>query len=507
MFCGFIDLKRAFDSVWRSGLLYKIQQFNITGKCYKVIKSMYNNIKSCVSVNGVMSSFFESNIGVRQGENLSPFLFAVFLNDLELFLSNNGNLQGVDCTSNAAGNMIYMYLKIFVLLYADDTVILSESSDDLQIALNMYAAYCKEWKLEINNDKTKVMVFTKERNINYTFTINGVQLEVVSEYKYLGILFSRSGSFSAAKVYIANKATRAMFSLLKKARDLLLPIDLQIELFQKTIKPILLYGCEVWGFGDLSVIERVQLKFLKYILNMKRSTPNCIVYGETGVIPLKVDIKSRMVGYWAKLVSPASSNLSTKLYFIGKSYFDVNMHNKSFIWFSEIRNILIACGNVGFWNNLNFPSKKWLVKATKHKLTDLFISDWKKECESNTSCNIYRIFKTSFGFDNYLKIVPSKFRKFLIKIRTRNHKLPVETGRWRRASRELRKCHLCDSDIGDEYHYIMSCKMLKDMRRKYLDSYYLSHPNTFKFSKLMNCKSIQKLKKLCLFIQQIFYTL
>ena len=65
----------------------------------------------------------------------------------------------------------------------------------------MYAAYCKEWKLEINNDKTKVMVFTKERNINYTFTINGVQLEVVSEYKYLGILFSRSGSFSAAKVY------------------------------------------------------------------------------------------------------------------------------------------------------------------------------------------------------------------------------------------------------------------------------------------------------------------
>ena len=111
---------------------------------------------------------------------------------------------------------------------------------------------------------------------------------------------------------------------------------------------------------------------------MKRSTINCIVYGETGVIPLKVDIQSRLVGYWAKLVSPASSNMSTKLYFISKSYFDVNMHNKSFRWFSEIRNILIACGNVGFRNNLNFPNKKWLIKATKHKLTDLFINDWKK---------------------------------------------------------------------------------------------------------------------------------
>ena len=261
------------------------------------------------------------------------------------------------------------------------------------------------------------------------------------------------------------------------------------------------------GVSVTYVIERVQLKFLKHILNMKISTPNCIVYGETGVIPLKVDIQSRIVWYWAKLVSPTSSNLSTKLYFIGKSYFDVNMQNKSFIWFSEIRNILIACGNVGFWNNLNLPSKKWLVKATKHKLTDLFISNWKKECESNTSCNIYRIFKTNFGFENYLKIVPSKLRKFLIKIRTRNHKLPVETGRWRRASRDLRKCHLCESDIGDEYHYIMTCKMLKDVRRKYLDSCYLSHPNTFKFSKLMNCKSVQKLKNNYVFSYNKFSTL
>ena len=169
--------------------------------------------------------------------------------------------------------MIYMYLKIFVLLYADDTVILAESSDDLQIALDMYASYCRRWKLEINNDKTKVMVFARGRAVNYIFSINGVQLEVVSEYKYLGILFSRSGSFSAAKKkYIANQNTRAMFSLLKKARDLLLPLDLQIEIFQKTVIPILLYGCEVWGFGDLKVLEQVQLKFLKQILNMKKHT-------------------------------------------------------------------------------------------------------------------------------------------------------------------------------------------------------------------------------------------
>ena len=60
-----------------------------------------------MSVNGATSSFFESNIGVRHGVNLSPFLFAVFLNDFESFLSSNAKLQGVDCVTNAVSNMIY----------------------------------------------------------------------------------------------------------------------------------------------------------------------------------------------------------------------------------------------------------------------------------------------------------------------------------------------------------------------------------------------------------------
>lgn len=70
-----------------------------------------------------------------------------------------------------------------------------------------------------------------------------------------------------------------------------MPIDLQIELFNKTIKPILLYGAEICGYGNNDIIERVQLKFLKYILKFKRFTPNYMVYGETGCMPLTVDIE------------------------------------------------------------------------------------------------------------------------------------------------------------------------------------------------------------------------
>ena len=102
------------------------------------------------------------------------------------------------------------------------------------------------------------------------------------------------------KKHIALQASKAVFRLLKKTRSLLLPIDIQIEIYSKTIKPVLLYGCEIWGFGDLRVLEQVQLKFFKFILNIKKSTPNCIVYCETGMLPLKIDIQSRIIAYWSR---------------------------------------------------------------------------------------------------------------------------------------------------------------------------------------------------------------
>ena len=81
-----------------------------------------------------------------------------------------------------------------------------------------------------------------------------------------------------------------MFSVLRNSNRLNLPLDIQIDLFNKMIKPILTYGSELWGYGNLDVIERVQLKYLKYILKMKMSTPNFMVYGESGCMPIGVDI-------------------------------------------------------------------------------------------------------------------------------------------------------------------------------------------------------------------------
>ena len=80
-------------------------------------------------------------------------------------------------------------------MYADDTVILSETSEGLQTALNFYSEYCNVWKLKINVSKTKVVVFAKGRPGNFSFFLNGDDIEVVGEYKYLGVFLVEVGPF------------------------------------------------------------------------------------------------------------------------------------------------------------------------------------------------------------------------------------------------------------------------------------------------------------------------
>jgi hypothetical protein len=69
------------------------------------------------------------------------------------------------------------------------------------------------------------------------------------------------------------------------------------------IAPILLYGCEVWGVEDVSVVDKFQLKYLKIILQLKQSTPNVMIYEELGITPLSTQIKSRVLNYWGKIVN------------------------------------------------------------------------------------------------------------------------------------------------------------------------------------------------------------
>ena len=114
----------------------------IDGKFYFAIKSLYCQTSSCVKLNNILSSSFNTISGVRQGDNLSPTLFIIFINDLsnELKTLNVGVHIGPD-------------IILSHLLYEDDLALIAESEADLQELLNCVSSWCQKWHIRINAGK------------------------------------------------------------------------------------------------------------------------------------------------------------------------------------------------------------------------------------------------------------------------------------------------------------------------------------------------------------------
>ena len=105
---------------------------NIDGKFLRIVTNMYKGIKSCVNHNNKCSSFFLCQNGVRQGENLSPILFAIYLNDLEDLL-NEKHCNGIKLKLDHNPDL---FIILTLLFYADETAILADTPDDLKKLLN-----------------------------------------------------------------------------------------------------------------------------------------------------------------------------------------------------------------------------------------------------------------------------------------------------------------------------------------------------------------------------------
>ena len=90
-------------------------------------------------------------------------------------------------------------------------------------------------------------------------------------------------------------------------------------------------------------------------------------------------------------------------------------------------------------------------------------------------------------------------QKFLA-FRTRNHRFPVEVGRWSGQPLQERKCTFCHNDIGDEYHYLLTCNNFSNERNRFLKPYYYVNPNVLKYNELMNSTNVQTLKNICMFV-------
>ena len=114
-------------------------------------------------------------------------------------------------------------------------------------------------------------------------------------------------------------------------------------------------------------------------------------------------------------------------------------------WFECIHIVLNICGFSNIWQQQEPVNEKWIKNAVAQRLKDQFIQTWSNDMFNSSKGKINRTFKLDFGCEKYLEKLPKKFRTILLKFRTTNHRLPVETGRWINMPYNDRSCVLCNT--------------------------------------------------------------
>ncbi len=209
-----------------------------------------------------------------------------------------------------------------------------------------------------------------------------------------------------------------------------------MQLFNSMVASVLLFGCEVWGFENSNILEKVQLKFFKYLLKLKSSTPSIFVYGELGRYPLDIEIKARMIKFWSKLITN-NYNLSSQMY---KFLYRCHVNGHSNKWINHIENILVSNGLGNYWLGQEVPSVDYFAAIFKQRLKDQYKQNWSTKVMESPISVIYRGIKSEWGCERYLCSLPADLRIALGRFRCSNHKLPVEVGRYQNVQRENRTC-------------------------------------------------------------------
>ena len=491
-YCMFVDFQKAFDCVDHQYLWHKICTKGIHGKILQVLKSMYSQMKSCIRLpkSANYTNTFTCKVGTRQGCMVSPFLFCMYITDL-VYLYEENACQGIYIDEQ--------FSNITSLFYADDLANCGDTVRNLQKLADHLSSFCKRWKMRVNIDKTKVIVF---RNGGYLrhyekWFIDGVQIEVVSAYKYLGIVFTPKLSWSKAKHTLALQARKALgmfYKLCKKVGHL--PHFLSFKIFDTMIKPILTYGSEIWGYEASEIVESVHVRFCKSLLMVSSSACTSAVLGECGRFPICIDYHVKCIKYWLRLLTMNHDRLPRACY---NMLLELDRSGRK-TWASSVKHLLYMYGFGDVWENQGCGNVEQFIAVLKQRLVDICKQDWGNSINLSDKLVTYCTFKSDLVYEKYLSVVTSsEQRRSLCTFRISNHELHIEKGRYNSTERHQRLCIMCSNKgytyIENEEHLLKVCCQYDDLRAQYIPEIY-----TLTLAACMSSQNSDFLKRLAAYI-------
>ena len=279
--CYWVDIEKAFDTIWHEGLLHKLLVFGFPVPLIKIVQSFLSGRHFYVSVFDGCSEMFSIPAGLPQGSSLSPCLYNLFTADLMV-------PSGADLAQ-----------------FADDTGILCSGKNPeritrvLEKSFRAISKFYYKWRIRINDRKTGAVFFSRRRAARFLprrgISLNGNMVSWSDYIKYLGVLLDRKLTFGENAKHTRVKALKCMrmvYPLINR-KSKLSPRN-KLLVFKSSLRPVLLYAAPVWGGCANSHFKGLQIaqnKCLRMVSNKPYCYPTLKLHEDTRVSFVKDSVK------------------------------------------------------------------------------------------------------------------------------------------------------------------------------------------------------------------------
>ena len=271
---AFLDVEKAFDNVWHNGLRYKIFQLDLPTKMTRWLSDFLVGRLIQVNVNNFFSNQINPKAGVPQGSVLSPLLFLIYVNDLPAPHHNQNSLsQFADDTAQWAFSLNVRF-----------------AAKLLQQDLLKLAMWCAKWRIKLNPEKTKVIIFSRSilaRKTELNLKLYGETLKIYPQVKFLGITFDSQLKFKKHFEDILDRCNTRYHRLRLLANQKSGPSpSTLIQIYKQCIRPIFEYGALstiTTSDNIISKIQRLQNKFIRLALRLPKYICSKLLHDSTGL--------------------------------------------------------------------------------------------------------------------------------------------------------------------------------------------------------------------------------
>jgi hypothetical protein len=395
----FLDIEKAYDTVWRAGLLYNLWNKGIKGRMFRVLAQMIDKPTSIVLHNGQFSAPFHPDMGWEQGDTLATTMFNVHIDTIleEVWETHPG--VPIPTTSDNT------FQKLVALMYADDFGGLADSPENMMSLINSIRMALTKWRLKASvksNDGSKTAILVvkggtqayRNREIRrgqrtHTWHWGNIEIPQVTSYKYLGVWISEAGTWEEhinKRIDKANGNSHLHHNIMSHRQ---LPWKLRKLTLYSAVQPTLTYSCQIWMNSSTHMrekLDRWHMQIVRRIAHCKPTSQGTCIQQELGIMPLHMMCDVWTLAYWHQLRTHTKNTLVSTVF---KAW--PLSHNP---WLQNVHKLLTEY-NINAEQTRHFQHSKF-VRYLKERITNKLYQSWGNDSNRRNSATLSRYIE-SYG--------------------------------------------------------------------------------------------------------------